>query len=133
MIRSMIRPMISSMIKTMVNPDSGTINLWNDPPSVVGSDWIDNGGGNYTYTGDGSFNQLQDDGITEVGEDFLVTFDVISISGEMRLATGSTHGTFNSIGSKSVPITADGVNLFFARSFGVVSCTMENIKVVKTS
>lgn len=103
--------------------------LWSNPPSSVGSDWVDNGGGSYSYFGDGSFNSLQEVSILEIGKSYKLTFNVMSISGEMRVLSGSNHLVWTTTGFKDVLFTADGVSLIFARSFGIVNCELNSVTI----
>lgn len=101
--------------------------LWSDPPSFIGTQWTDNGGGEYTYTGDGTFNQLAESMALISGNSYRVTLEVTSVSGTMKVFTSSTLGTFNSTGKVIIQGVADSVLLGFARNSGTVSCTIRDI------
>jgi hypothetical protein len=102
--------------------------LWDDTP-LIGSQWVDDGDGTYSYTGDGSFNAL-DNTAASVGGNYLIEFDVVAISGDMKIQAGTPAVGFNEVGRHSLLLTgATSTTFKFARSSGVVSCTVTNISI----
>ena len=118
-----------SELFTQVGADWLGVELWVDPPPNIGSQWVDNGSKSYTYIGDGTFNQLQNNDIVVVGSTYVVSFDVASVNGTMRVASNSNIGVFSTTGLKSFTFVADGVQVYFARDIGIVNCTINNISI----
>lgn len=106
---------------------------WIDPPSNVDSDWTDNGGGSYSYIGDGSFNQLEDNVLT-TSTTFLIEFDVDSITGTMKVFSGTISETFATTGRKSfLFVNTASTSIGFARNSGTVNCSLSNITAKSVS
>ena len=105
------------------------VNNWADPAGAIGTQWTYNGSGSYSMIGNGDFNQLREDNTQGVGDSLVVTFNCDAISGEMRAATSNNIGLFNTVGPKEFLGVADGVDLYFSRNSGVVSCTISDISV----
>ena len=103
----------------------GSAEFWTSPN--IGTQWVDNGGGSYTYTGDGSFNQMTSSSTYAIGDTYKTNLQVDSISGVMKFFIGAPSETFDAVGAKSLSIVADGGTGGFSRSSGVVSCTIRDI------
>jgi len=102
--------------------------VWTDPPTTIGTHWVDNGGGSYTYTGDGSYNILEMSGLTN--EQVFVSFTVAGISGAGSADAGAPTYSFTTNGAHSSIQTLDATSITFKRSSGVVSYTISGISAL---
>ena len=118
----------------VVNDISGTdgANQWTNPPSLVGSEWSDNGDGTYTLTGSGAFNQLLM-GDRTVGQWVRIRFNIAAISGELRLASSAVINTYGTTGPKEEVFQLDSASVYFSRSSGVVNATIGGVEILETS
>lgn len=99
------------------------LSVWDGTPTI-GTQWTDNGANNYSYIGDGSFNELSDLVLT-VGESYIVDITVDSISGVMKAFGGAPKVAFSTVGAHKLLLeNVETTTLGFARDSGVVSCTM---------
>jgi hypothetical protein len=101
--------------------------LWDNTPTL-GSQWTDNGGGSYSYAGDGAFNDMSEE-LMDTGNVYQVSFDVQSISGLMKVFSGSVTEAYSSTGIKSFIMIAGSDFLAWTRNSGVASTTMDAISV----
>ena len=106
--------------------------LWTNPPSVVGSEWANNGDGSYTLTGSGAFSELQMSGLT-AGSVVTIEFDIDSIDGQLRISSVASLATYTTTGRKSITGVLSGGFVFFTRNAGVVNATISNITIKETT
>lgn len=89
----------------------GNVNTWDDPPSLIGSQWTDNGGGSYTLLSDGSFNTLTNSLNSEAGKTYKISCLISGHSGPGTLRysnSSSSVFTASSNGVQSEVYVADG-------------------------
>lgn len=103
--------------------------LWVNPPDVIDTEWTDDGGGQYTLTGTGAFEQLRmNTGISE-GAKYEVTLNIISLSANIKLQGVVNAVSFSTTGMQTTQIIADGTFLRFARVSGATNCVIKDISV----
>lgn len=103
--------------------------LWDDTPEI-GSDWTDEGGGVYSYIGTDTSNTLSENTIFDLTKSYQVTFDVVGITGEMKVFRTPDVMKFDVDGSYifTFPPT-EFTGLHFTRNKGFVNCTISNVSV----
>ena len=96
-------------------------------------DWVDNGDGSYTLTGDGSFQPILSDGAAVTGQTFTAEYTVDSISGgSLKFSSGSTTGgTASAPGDYKQTVVVDAGNKpGFARNVAdTITVTISNITI----
>jgi len=123
---------INSPVSEKFTPVSGGwegVEDWANPPDVVDTGWVYDGGGQYTLTGDGSFQALGMNTPIDAGVTYKVSFNMVSLSANMKLQSTSTFMTITSTGQQELLITTDGAQLRFARVTGITNCVIKNISI----
>jgi len=101
--------------------------LWDNTP-ILQSNWVDDGGGSYTYNGDGSFNTMRD-GVLTVGSIYLTVFSVDAITGNMKVFADIDQDVFTTTGITSATLVAGSANIQWTRGSGLSTCTLSDISV----
>jgi len=100
--------------------------FWTNPPDVLQTGWVDDGGGQYTLTGDGSFQQLGMTSNIVSGLTYRASFNMVSLSANMKLQSTSGSVAITTTGGQIVMITADGAQLRYARISGITNCVIKD-------
>lgn len=107
--------------------------LFDSDTVTLGSQWVDNGDGSYTYTGDGTYNALTYLTYSTAPEYILLSFDVTEISGDIGYTSGG-YTPISEIGSYEFLIKKSDINAYtFKRNRSVASCTISNISIKQTT
>lgn len=116
---------------TKAGNDWDGVQSWTNPPDIVGSDWVDDGGGQYTLTGTGGFNPIEMNTTIKINATYKVIFNKVSSNGATKLV--STSATVNisdgSLGVQTVTIFTDGALLRFSRTSGNVNAVFKDISM----
>jgi len=104
------------------------VELWTNPPDDVGTEWVDDGGDQYTLTGLGGFNVLgMNTGIVN-GFSYSTNYNIISLSADMKLlGAATTYTTITGTGVQGAIILTDSTDMRFSRVSGATNCVLKDV------